>query len=135
MQQRFWRLRSSCSREQVDALARDVGLSATTASVLVRRGYADPDSARAFLAAELPAHDSFLLGDMASACDTIRAAVLAPVLVLVAGAVAGLVVLWTRVGWQSLRRSEHPWRWLAVGALAVALLVGLSLLGVRLPRE
>ena len=64
-----------------------------------------------------------------------RAAVLAPVLVLVAGAVAGLVVLWTRVGWQSLRRSKHPWRWLAVGAVAVALLVGLSLLGVRLPRE
>jgi hypothetical protein len=64
-----------------------------------------------------------------------RAAVLAPVLVVVAGAVAGLVVLWTRVGWQSLRRSEHPWRWVAIGVAALALLVGLSLLGVKLPRE
>jgi single-stranded-DNA-specific exonuclease len=43
--------------------------------VLVRRGYADPDSARAFLAAEVPAHDPFVLGDMAPACETIRAAV------------------------------------------------------------
>jgi hypothetical protein len=64
-----------------------------------------------------------------------RAAVLAPVLVIVFGAVAGLVVLWTRVGWQSLRRSDHPWRWVAVGAAALALLVVLSLLGVKLPRE
>jgi hypothetical protein len=64
-----------------------------------------------------------------------RAAVLAPVLVVVAGGVAGLVVLWTRVGWESLRRGGHPWRWLAVGAAALALLVALSLLGVKLPRE
>jgi hypothetical protein len=64
-----------------------------------------------------------------------RAAVLAPVLVVVAGAVAGLFVLWTRVGWESLRRREHPWR---IGALAVgvlAVLVALSLLGLKLPRE
>jgi hypothetical protein len=64
-----------------------------------------------------------------------RAAVLAPVLVVIAGAAAGLVVLWARVGWQSLRRSGHPWRWAAVGVAAVALLVALSLLGVKLPRE
>jgi hypothetical protein len=64
-----------------------------------------------------------------------RAAVLAPVLVLVAGAAAGLVVLWTRVGWESLRRTGHPWRWIAVGAAALVLLVVLSLLGVKLPKE
>jgi hypothetical protein len=64
-----------------------------------------------------------------------RAAVLAPVLVVVAGAVAGLVVLWTRVGWESLRRQPHPWRivTLALGLLAV--LVTLSMLGLKLPRE
>jgi hypothetical protein len=64
-----------------------------------------------------------------------RAAVLAPVIVVVAGAVAGLVVLWTRVGWESLRRQPHPWRLvtLAIGALAV--LAALSVLGVKLPHE
>ena len=64
-----------------------------------------------------------------------RAAVLAPVLVVVFGAAAGLVVLWTRVGWESLRRHRHPWRLVALGAGALALLIVLSLLGVKLPRE
>jgi predicted ABC-type exoprotein transport system permease subunit len=64
-----------------------------------------------------------------------RAAVLAPVLVVVFGAAAGLVVLWTRVGWESLRRGAHPWRWVAVGAALLVLLAVLSLLGVNLPRE
>lgn len=64
-----------------------------------------------------------------------RAAVLAPVLVVVAGAVAGLVVLWTRVGWESLRRREHPWRIVALAVGVFALLVALSLLGIKLPRE
>ena len=64
-----------------------------------------------------------------------RAAVLAPVLVVIAGAVAGLVVLWTKVGWESLRRREHPWRIVALGVAVLAVLVALSWLGVKLPRE
>jgi hypothetical protein len=64
-----------------------------------------------------------------------RAAVLAPVLVVVAGAAAGLVVLWSRVGWEALRRRRHPWRILALAAGVLALLVALSVLGVRLPQE
>ena len=64
-----------------------------------------------------------------------RAAVLAPVIVVVAGAAAGLVVLWSRVGWESLRRAGHPWRWVAVGVAALAVLIALSILGVKLPRE
>jgi hypothetical protein len=64
-----------------------------------------------------------------------RAAVLAPVLVVVAGAVAGLVVLWTRIGWESLRRREHPWRIVALAVGVFAVLVALSLLGLKLPRE
>jgi hypothetical protein len=64
-----------------------------------------------------------------------RAALLAPVLVIGVGAVAGLLVFWGRIGWDSLRRSRHP-RAVIVGAVAfVALLVALTLLGVNLPRE
>src|SRR2546427_538359 len=67
----------AASRGQVDALARELGLASTTASVLVRRGYSDPERAREFLGAELPEHDPFRLGDMREACAAIRAAVAA----------------------------------------------------------
>ena len=64
-----------------------------------------------------------------------RAALLAPVLVIGVGAVAGLVVFWGRTGWDSLRRSHHP-ALIAAGAAAfIALLVVLTLLGVNLPHE
>ena len=54
---------------------RELSVSETLAAVLVRRGYADADRARAFLAAELPEHDPFLLGDMEGACEAIRRAI------------------------------------------------------------
>ena len=56
-------------------LAAELGLSRTTAAVLVRRGYDDAAKARAFLDGALPGHDPFALGDMAAAVDAIRAAV------------------------------------------------------------
>jgi heme O synthase-like polyprenyltransferase len=64
-----------------------------------------------------------------------RAAVLAPVLVVIAGVVGGLVVLWAKVGWESLQRREHPWRIFALSVAVLAVLVALSLLGLKLPRE
>ena len=64
-----------CPRPEVAALQGALGLSETTASVLVRRGYSDPAQAQAFLAAEIPEHDPFLLGDMEAACAAIRAAI------------------------------------------------------------
>ena len=67
----------SCSYTQVQALARELELSETTASILVRRGYADPAEARAFLEGEREPHDPFLLGDMAAAVERIRAAIAA----------------------------------------------------------
>ena len=57
------------------ALARELDLHQVTASVLVRRGFGDPDQARRFLDAELPGHDPLLLGDMAVAVERIREAV------------------------------------------------------------
>src|SRR5438876_10992213 len=65
---------SPCPHRQAGFLAQELGLSEITASVLVRRGYGDPEEARAFLAGEQPLHDPFLLGDMAAACAAIRGA-------------------------------------------------------------
>ncbi|HEX5027194.1 MAG TPA: single-stranded-DNA-specific exonuclease RecJ [Gaiellaceae bacterium] len=67
------------------ALARELNVSETTASVLVRRGYGDPADARRFLDAELAEHDPFALGDMEVACQRIRAAVEADLQICVHG--------------------------------------------------
>src|SRR5213083_2247065 len=64
-----------CERDAVATLVRELSLSPTTAAVLVRRGYEDVAGARRFLEGALPAHDPFGLGDMAAACEAIRAAV------------------------------------------------------------
>ena len=74
MSEGIWTIRP-CPHRQAGALAKALGLSEITASVLVRRGYGDPDQARAFLAGEQPLHDPFLLGDMEEAVKRIRAAV------------------------------------------------------------
>ena len=76
MQQGTWTIRP-CPHDEAGALAGALGISWVTASVLVRRGYGDPEAARAFLAAEPPRHDAELLGDTAAACDRIRAAIAA----------------------------------------------------------
>ncbi len=67
---------SDCDAPKARDLARELELSETTARVLVRRGLAEPDAARAFLAGG-GGHDPFLLGDMTAACEAIRAAVAA----------------------------------------------------------
>src|SRR5438876_6046583 len=74
MQHGNWTIRP-CPHRQSSALAQELGISEITASVLVRRGYDDPEEARAFLAGEQPLHDPFALGDMAVAVERIRAAI------------------------------------------------------------
>jgi len=74
MQQGGWTIRP-CPHREVEILTRELGLSEITASVLVRRGYGDPERAKVFLAGELPLHDPFLLGDMAAAVEAIRTAI------------------------------------------------------------
>jgi single-stranded-DNA-specific exonuclease len=69
-----WTIKA-CDPQQAASLAAALDLSDTTASVLVRRGYAEPDRAASFLGGELPGHDPFALGDMQEACDRIRTAV------------------------------------------------------------
>jgi single-stranded-DNA-specific exonuclease len=70
-----WQLRNGCERVEVEALSSALGVSEVLAAVLVRRGYAKAEAARAFLDAELPEHDPFELGDMREACAAIRAGV------------------------------------------------------------
>ena len=67
----------SCSFADVSALVEALELGETTASILVRRGFADVDEARAFLEGERTPHDPFLLGDMAEAVARIRATIAA----------------------------------------------------------
>ena len=52
-----------------------LGVSETLATVLVRRGLADSEAARAFLDAESISHDPALLGDMAAAVERLQTAV------------------------------------------------------------
>ena len=64
-----------------------------------------------------------------------RAAYLAPVLVVGAAAVVGLVILWGKIAVQQLRESRRPRLVLALWVLGIALLVLLTFLGVKLPSE
>ena len=66
---------SPCLHRDSSELSRALGVSETTARVLVRRGYGNPEEARAFLEGALPGHDPFLLGSMREACEAIRQAV------------------------------------------------------------
>jgi single-stranded-DNA-specific exonuclease len=84
MEQGRWTI-SPCPQRMVTALQRELDIGELTASVLVRRGYGDPERARAFLDGEQPPHDPFLLGDMREACERIRAAIAAGTRICVHG--------------------------------------------------
>ena len=60
---------------------------------------------------------------------------LAPVVVLIAAAVAGLGVFWFRAAADSLRESKHPRLFVGAGAAVVVLGIVLTVLGIQLPRE
>lgn len=64
-----------------------------------------------------------------------RAAYLAPVLVVAAAALLGLLILWGKVAIQQLRETRRPKLVLALWIAGIGLLVLLSILGVKLPRE
>jgi len=66
---------SHCSHDEASSLAGELEISETTARILVRRGYGDPEVARSFLEGAPPRHDPFLLGDMAGAVEAIKRAI------------------------------------------------------------
>jgi hypothetical protein len=64
-----------------------------------------------------------------------RAIYLAPVIVVGAAAVVGLVLLWGKVALQAIRDSRHPRRVVAFWLIGFALIALLTFLGIKLPRE
>ncbi len=64
-----------------------------------------------------------------------KAVTLAPVIVIGAAALIGLILLWGKVALAQLRESRHPRRVLAYWLVGLALLVVLTVLGVKLPNE
>src|SRR5690348_2389704 len=117
-----------CPPGVADDLAASRGVQRTTAEVLVRRGHATPDAARAFLELDGPLHDPMLLGDMAAACERIGRAIAAGEKICVHGdydadgicatALAVLVLrsLGAEVGWHLPSRFEEGY---GVGAQAL----------------
>jgi hypothetical protein len=64
-----------------------------------------------------------------------KAAYLAPVLVVGAAAIVGLAILWARVAWEQLQESKRPRLVAALWVAGIGLIVLLTVLGVKLPRE
>ncbi len=64
-----------------------------------------------------------------------KAVSLAPIIVVSGAAAVGLVILWGKVAFNSLRESRHPRRVVAYWLIGLGLLVVLTLLGVKLPSE
>ena len=118
MHEGTWTIRP-CPRSEVRELAKALGVGDATAAVLVRRGYGDPETARAFLAAEPPGHDPSLLGDVEAACSLIRSPIAAGGRICVHGdyvvdgicatalAVTALRDLGADVGWHLPSRFEE----------------------------
>ncbi|MDX6495566.1 MAG: single-stranded-DNA-specific exonuclease, partial [Gaiellales bacterium] len=127
-----------CPEPAAAVLAAELGISRTTAEVLVRRGLGDPQAARSFLEADGPRHDPLELGEMAAAVDRIAAAIEGEEQICVHGdydadgicatalAVLVLQALGAKVGWHLPSRFEEGY---GVGAQA---LERLAAEGVRL---
>ena len=64
-----------------------------------------------------------------------RAVYLAPVLVVGAAAILGLLILWGRVALEQLRESRRPRLVLGLWVAGIGMLFLLTYLGVELPRE
>ena len=93
-----------------DRIARELGLSPTTATILVRRGYDTPGAARRFLAAD-ERHDPLALGHMAEACEVILRHIAAGSPIVVHGDYDVDGVSSTAILVRALRRLGAPVSW------------------------
>jgi single-stranded-DNA-specific exonuclease len=112
-------LLAPCDTLEARSLAAELGVSEITARVLLRRGYADAESAATFLRGEMPGHDPDLLGDVKDACQLIHKAIAAGTRICVHGdydvdgicatvlAVLTLRELGADVGWHLPSRFEE----------------------------
>ena len=64
-----------------------------------------------------------------------KAITLAPVIVMCAAALIGLLLLWVKIALTQLRESRNPRRVLAYWVIGLGVLVVLTVLGVKLPSE
>jgi hypothetical protein len=64
-----------------------------------------------------------------------KAVTLAPVIVIGGAALVGLLLLWGKIALGQLRETRHPRRVLAYWLIGLAVLVVLTVLGVKLPSE
>src|SRR5215210_1840730 len=131
--------RWTCTPYSVTAaerLAGELGVSLTTATVLVRRGYDTADAARRFLAAD-ERHDPFAFDGMAAACESILAHVRAGSRIVVHGdydvdGVCSTAILVSVLRWLGAEPSWHiPARDDGYG-LSVATVERLAAEGTRL---
>ncbi|MFN8223921.1 MAG: single-stranded-DNA-specific exonuclease RecJ [Gaiellales bacterium] len=105
-----WTL-APCDWDSVARLSAGLGVSETVAAILARRGLTDVGEATAFLAAEPPAHDPLLLGDMERAVARIRAAVAAGETICVHGDYDADGICATAVAVLTLRELDANVRW------------------------
>ncbi len=82
-----WSLKNeySLSSPEVTALADALSVSPVIALLLCRRGYQDPSSAAAFMAADGPFHSPFLIPDMKKAVERVERAILTGEKVMIYG--------------------------------------------------
>jgi drug/metabolite transporter (DMT)-like permease len=110
----------------VDKIVLIVGGLYWAAGSLVARDGARPKSAFQSTAMQLAAGAAALLVASLLTGELSRGWTPAEVTARGVGALAFLIVLWTKVAWESLRRQRHPLRIVLGGLAALALLVVLS---------
>lgn len=74
--EKYWKIKESGSREQVETLAKDLNISHVLSNLLIQRGVTTFDEAKAFFRPSLDdLHDPFLMKDMEEAVNRLEEAI------------------------------------------------------------